>query len=124
MLVAIRTARSSKAARAQATADPDPTDVHAAQINAQVNALKSIVGFGIDLTSDTTDERADRALSTVARKLEKTLSVEYVVNELIAQATDTANLANMYAGEQLGFRIFQDLFAYWSRSRMESSSIS
>ncbi|KAI0717973.1 hypothetical protein C8T65DRAFT_737500 [Cerioporus squamosus] len=54
--------------------------------------------IGIDMASDTTDEAADRALSTVARKLDKTLSVEYTVNELITEASDPGNLALMYFG--------------------------
>ena len=60
-------------------------------------AFKFAVGF--DLSAGTVDEAADRALSAVARKLDKALSVEFTVNELIAEATDIANLANMYAGE-------------------------
>lgn len=51
------------------------------------------------MASGTTDEAADRALSTVARKLDKTLSVEYTVNELVTEASDPANLALMYIGE-------------------------
>ncbi|TFK86745.1 hypothetical protein K466DRAFT_600062 [Polyporus arcularius HHB13444] len=54
--------------------------------------------IGIDMASGTTDEAADRALSAVARKLDKTLSVEYTVNELITEASDPANLALMYIG--------------------------
>lgn len=59
--------------------------------------LKNIIG--IDMLSDNAHELADRALSTVSRKLDKALSVEYVVNELIAEATDPFNLANMFTGE-------------------------
>jgi serine-protein kinase ATM len=55
--------------------------------------------IGIDLSSDSAAEAADRALSAVQRKLEKTLSVEYTINELVAEATDTMNLANMFAGK-------------------------
>ena len=55
-------------------------------------------GLGIDLNSGVEDESADRALSSVAKKLDKSLSVEYTVNELIAEATDVANLALMFAG--------------------------
>ena len=51
------------------------------------------------MASGATDEAADRALSTVARKLDKTLSVEYTVNELITEASDPANLALMYIGQ-------------------------
>ena len=57
--------------------------------------------IGIDMASGATDEAADRALSTVARKLDKTLSVEYTVNELITEASDPANLALMYTGTLL-----------------------
>ncbi|KAH9888765.1 hypothetical protein C8Q73DRAFT_708136 [Cubamyces lactineus] len=54
--------------------------------------------IGIDMASGAADEAADRALSTVARKLDKTLSVEYTVNELITEASDPVNLALMYVG--------------------------
>ncbi|PPQ64768.1 hypothetical protein CVT24_007854 [Panaeolus cyanescens] len=55
-------------------------------------------GIGIDMTSGSADEAADRALSSVARKLDKSLSVESTVNELIAEATDPMNLATIYCG--------------------------
>ncbi|EIN09557.1 hypothetical protein PUNSTDRAFT_101425 [Punctularia strigosozonata HHB-11173 SS5] len=54
--------------------------------------------FGIDIANGSADEAADRALNTVKRKLDKSLSVEYTVNELLAEATDTFNLANMFQG--------------------------
>ena len=41
---------------------------------------------------------ADRALTVVAKKLSKTLSVMATVNELIQQATDERNLAVLYCG--------------------------
>ena len=41
---------------------------------------------------------ADRALTVVAKKLGKSLSVEGTVNELIRQATDERNLAVLYCG--------------------------
>ena len=41
---------------------------------------------------------ADRALTVVAKKLGKSLSVEATVNELIQQATDERNLAVLYCG--------------------------
>ncbi|KAJ7247652.1 hypothetical protein B0H12DRAFT_1124902 [Mycena haematopus] len=55
-------------------------------------------GIGIDMTSGTVDEAADRALSGVARKLDKGMSVEYTVNELIAEATDPMRLATIWYG--------------------------
>ena len=63
------------------------------------------------MESGTADEAADRALTSVARKLDKALSVEYTVNELIAEATDTLNLATMFAG-MLPFRNYDCLYAY------------
>lgn len=42
---------------------------------------------------------ADRALTVVAKKLGKTLSVTATVNELIQQATDEKNLALLYCGK-------------------------
>ncbi|KAI0306020.1 hypothetical protein B0F90DRAFT_1695380 [Multifurca ochricompacta] len=53
---------------------------------------------GLDMSSGTADEAADRALTAVARKLDHALSIEYTVNELIAEATDPANLACMFIG--------------------------
>nr|KMM71923.1 hypothetical protein CPAG_08223 [Coccidioides posadasii RMSCC 3488] len=41
---------------------------------------------------------ADRALTVVAKKLSKTMSVAATVNELIQQATDERNLAVLYCG--------------------------
>ncbi|KAJ5563340.1 hypothetical protein N7535_008504 [Penicillium sp. DV-2018c] len=41
---------------------------------------------------------ADRALTVVAKKLSKTLSVTATVNELVQQATDEKNLALLYCG--------------------------
>ncbi|THH11332.1 hypothetical protein EW145_g727 [Phellinidium pouzarii] len=56
------------------------------------------LGIGIDMSSGMEDEAADRALNGVASKLDKSLSIEYTVNELIAEATDITNLALMFAG--------------------------
>ena len=56
------------------------------------------MGIGIDMSSGGVDEAADRALTSVAQKLERALSAEYTVNELIAEATDPANLACMFSG--------------------------
>ncbi|KAL4957717.1 hypothetical protein BDW69DRAFT_180363 [Aspergillus filifer] len=57
------------------------------------------------LAGSTADQRptnepseADRALTVVAKKLSKTLSVTATVNELIQQATDEKNLAVLYCG--------------------------
>jgi ataxia telangiectasia mutated family protein len=52
----------------------------------------------LDMSSGTADEAADRALTTVGRKLDRGLSTEYTVNELIAEATDSVNLACMFIG--------------------------
>ncbi|THG99793.1 hypothetical protein EW026_g2610 [Hermanssonia centrifuga] len=53
---------------------------------------------GIDMSAGMADEAADRALQGVTRKLDKSLSIEFTVNELIAEATDPFNLANMFIG--------------------------
>ncbi len=50
------------------------------------------------MSSGTADEAADRALTAVARKLDRALSTEYTVNDLIAEATDPTNLACMFIG--------------------------
>lgn len=65
----------------------------------RVSAENSRFGVGHDAeASPPVNEAADRALNSVARKLDKSLSVEYTVNELIAEATDIVNLATIYAG--------------------------
>lgn len=51
------------------------------------------------MESNTADEAADRALSSVDRKLDKSLSVEYTVNQLVADAMDPVNLSHMYSGK-------------------------
>lgn len=61
--------------------------------------LNHYFGFNVSSSSTGVDEAADRALNAVTRKLDKSLSVEFTVNELIAEATDIVNLANMYIGE-------------------------
>ena len=70
-------------------------------------------GIGIDMSSGAVDEAADRALSSVARKLNKALSVEYTVNELIADATDLTNLATIFYGKHLF--IFQSVAEHLAR---------
>lgn len=54
--------------------------------------------IGIDMESGGVEEAADRALSGVARKLDKSLSVEYTVNQLIAEARDPVNLGAIFVG--------------------------
>ncbi|KAJ6144853.1 hypothetical protein N7470_008748 [Penicillium chermesinum] len=51
-----------------------------------------------DKSSTNEPSEADRALTVVAKKLGKTLSVTATVNELIQQATDERNLAVLYCG--------------------------
>jgi FATC domain len=58
-------------------------------------------GVGIDMASDAADESADRALTSVRRKLDQSLSIEYTVNELITTATDPTNLAQIFYGEDM-----------------------
>jgi len=62
------------------------------------DASRFNLGIGIDMSSGSADEAADRALSSVARKLDKSLSVESTVNELLAEATDPLNLATIFYG--------------------------
>lgn len=86
-----RTASEFKFKRAQAsssTTDPASSRVLTLGLGAPE----------LDMNSGTADEAADRALTTVARKLDRALSTEYTVNDLIAEATDPANLACMFMG--------------------------
>lgn len=48
-------------------------------------------------------EGAERALTSVGRKLDASLSVEYTVNELINEATDIANLSRSFPGMNSDF---------------------
>ena len=86
-----RTANESKLKRTQ-NDDRKPANT-AAAANANLG-----IGIWIDHDSGNAEEAADRALSAVARKLDKTLSVEYAVNDLVAEATDPVNLSAMYSG--------------------------
>ncbi|KAG6864086.1 hypothetical protein C0993_009445, partial [Termitomyces sp. T159_Od127] len=52
----------------------------------------------VGMLSGSAEEAADRALSSVSRKLDKSLSVETVVSQLIREATDSVNLALMFEG--------------------------
>ena len=74
------------------------------------------IGIGIDMSSGSADEAADRALSSVARKLDKSLSVQSTVNELIAEATDPMNLATLFAGKRtLLFLVWCDTHMIYHR---------
>lgn len=57
-------------------------------------------------TNSNEPSEADRALTVVAKKLSKTLSVTATVNELIQQATDERNLAVLYCGMYIFFSSF------------------
>lgn len=72
------------------------------------NAFPFLKGIGIDMTSGQADEAADRALSSVARKLDKSLSVESTVLELLAEATDITNLATIFYGAQFQPALYYD----------------
>ncbi|KAG9022569.1 Serine/threonine-protein kinase tel1, partial [Tulasnella sp. UAMH 9824] len=48
------------------------------------------------MEADTVEKLAERALASVARKLDKSLSVSHDVQELISQATDPNNLGKIY----------------------------
>ncbi|KAK7686262.1 hypothetical protein QCA50_010482 [Cerrena zonata] len=62
-------------------------------------AIRQVIGLDLlDMSSGIAHEAADRAITSVIRKLDKTLTVEFTVNELISEATDMDNLANMYYG--------------------------
>ena len=61
-------------------------------------AFKFVVG--LDSSAGSADKAADRALSAVQRKLDKTNSVEFTVNDLIQQATDLFTLANTFYGKK------------------------
>ena len=64
-------------------------------------------------------EGAERALTSVSRKLDASLSVEYTVNELINEATDIANLSRIFPGKDLDFIAIDGLLI--TGCRMEST---
>ncbi|EAW13128.1 DNA-binding protein kinase TEL1 [Aspergillus clavatus NRRL 1] len=66
-----------------------------------------IPGGAEDQRSANEPSEADRALTVVAKKLSKTLSVTATVNELIQQATDERNLAVLYCGMYLLLAVIQ-----------------
>ncbi|KAG6810767.1 hypothetical protein H0H92_010424 [Tricholoma furcatifolium] len=70
--------------------------------------LRLGIDIGIDMSSGSAEEEADRALSSVLRKLDKSLSVQTVVSQLVREATDVRNLALMFEGEGL-----YDIFDYF-----------
>ncbi|RDB20837.1 Serine/threonine-protein kinase TEL1 [Hypsizygus marmoreus] len=79
------------------------SDVKIQRVQQGVSAAKTTInrfgtGIDLDLNSGTAEEAADRALSSVARKLDKSLSVQYTVNQLVREATDTRNLAQIFSG--------------------------
>ncbi|KAF8074865.1 hypothetical protein FPV67DRAFT_1475236, partial [Lyophyllum atratum] len=62
------------------------------------NTARFGTDIGIDMSSGTAEEAADRALSSVARKLDKSLSVQSAVTQLLREATDIRNLSQIYFG--------------------------
>ena len=98
-----RTASELKVKQAQSDVPTATTMNDASRFN---------LGIGIDMSSGSADEAADRALSSVARKLDRSLSVESTVNELLAEATDPLNLATIFYGKRnkLPFRYYVALF--------------
>ena len=85
-----RTASELKVKQAQSDVPTTATTMN--------DASRFNLGIGIDMSSGSADEAADRALSSVARKLDRSLSVESTVNELLAEATDPLNLATIFYG--------------------------
>lgn len=64
------------------------------------------------MSSGTVEEDADRALASVAKKLEKSLSVESTINALIAEATDPVNIATIFYGEYFHGRSYAHRITY------------
>uniref|UniRef100_D8Q186 Serine/threonine-protein kinase TEL1 n=1 Tax=Schizophyllum commune (strain H4-8 / FGSC 9210) TaxID=578458 RepID=D8Q186_SCHCM len=71
---------------------------NASAADAYLRATGHDLDLDLDLDNGTSIESADRALMSVARKLDGSLSVEFTVNELIAEATDMQNLATIFTG--------------------------
>lgn len=75
----------------------------------------SNLGAGAGKRNVNEPSEADRALTVVAKKLSKTLSVTATVNELIQQATDERNLALLYCGMSKLLHLL-DLTLQWTDS--------
>lgn len=80
---------------------------------AATTSVSTVVGGGAGAGKRNVNEpsEADRALTVVAKKLSKTLSVTATVNELIQQATDERNLALLYCGMSIPPRPLLGSFA-------------
>ncbi len=69
---------------------------------------KSVDYRGPPSTDDETNEggqEAERALLVVEQKLSNTLSSQAIINELIQEASDHNNLANLFCGNSIEFEI-------------------
>ncbi|KAG5638353.1 hypothetical protein H0H81_000486 [Sphagnurus paluster] len=72
------------------------------------NTVRPGLDIGIDMKSGNAEEAADRALNSVARKLDKSLSVQSAVNQLVTEATDVRNLGLIFQGKAFeGFLLSQ-----------------
>ncbi|KAF7309769.1 Serine/threonine-protein kinase Tel1 [Mycena indigotica] len=89
------TASELKRNKVQEGASKTKESTKASTSNINLNIPENI---GINMSSGLADEAADRALTGVARKLDQSMSVEYTVNELIAEATDVKRLGIMWYG--------------------------
>ena len=88
-------AEQAAAAAAAGTSDTNATGTTDGAIAAAGMAAAGLQGGKSEVNEPS---EADRALTVVAKKLGKSLSVEATVNELIRQATDERNLAVLYCG--------------------------
>ncbi|KAE8350977.1 Serine/threonine-protein kinase tel1 [Aspergillus coremiiformis] len=75
-----------------------PLRMRKMQDAAEAGGEPPVLPHAADQQSSNEPSEADRALTVVAKKLGKTLSVTATVNELIQQATDEKNLAVLYCG--------------------------
>lgn len=90
----------SHALRFRTASDVKVKRIQQGVVASAANTVRFGTGIGIDMSSGTAEEAADRALSSVARKLDKALSVQYTVNQLVRDATDPRNLAQIFTGKQ------------------------
>ena len=67
-------------------------------LDQSITSMRSADGVPLRQKEESEQSEADRALTVVAKKLSKTLSVGATVNELISQASDERNLAVLYSG--------------------------
>lgn len=110
-------AAAAAAAPTDTNTDTNVTEGKApvAEIPSKASAVSVVSGILGRKKNINEPSEADRALTVVAKKLGKSLSVDATVNELIQQATDEKNLACLYCGCELSRSPLIQCYIYFYR---------